>query len=196
MPIDASSALTPDNPVAAAADQAAKHVPDHIDHLLASWHTTLPGRDFADMALVTRLLRITTLLIKRIMPVIERAGLNQGEFDVLATLYRNGGKLSPTTLYQRLLITSGAMSNRLDTLAQKGLIQRLANPADKRSMEVIISNEGRQLFEPLLEMYLQQLALTLPPADQRDALNQGLRQLLLHLDAQPDAEPAPKEVNI
>lgn len=165
-------------------DQGIDHqATDHIDQLIASWQSILPGRDFADMALVTRLLRIYTLLVKRIMPVIERAGLNQGEFDVLATLYRNGGKLSPTTLYQGLLITSGAMTNRLDTLTQKGLVQRVAHPADKRSMEVMISNEGKRLFEPLLELYLQQLACTLPNAEQRDALNQCLRQLLLHLDA-------------
>lgn len=184
MSSDLSPATPPDHTSVSSPDGAL----DHIDQLIASWQNTLPGRDFGDMALITRLLRISTLLMKRIMPVIERSGLNQGEFDVLATLYRNGGKLSPTTLYQRLLITSGAMTNRIDTLAQKGLVQRQANPADKRSMEVMISNEGRRLFEPLLDIYLQQLALTLPPAAAREPINNSLRQLLLHLDAASDAE--------
>ncbi|MCB5184953.1 MarR family transcriptional regulator [Methylobacillus gramineus] len=162
---------------------------DHIDLLINSWNQLLPGKDFSHMELATRLLRTVTLLTKEIMPVIVNAGLNQGEFDVLATLYRNGGRLSPTTLYQRLLITSGAMTNRLATLTEKGLVQRAENPEDKRSIDVILSTEGRLLFEPLLDSYLQQLQRSLNSLEpsQQHVINQGLRPLLLALDARSEA---------
>ncbi|SNR93813.1 DNA-binding transcriptional regulator, MarR family [Methylobacillus rhizosphaerae] len=160
---------------------------DHIDQLVKDWETTKPGHDFSGMELATRLWRTATLLLKQSMEIISNAGLNQGEFDVLATLYRNGGSLSPTELYQRLLITSGAMTNRLDTLSQKGLVQRTPHPEDKRSLEVHITTEGRLLFDPIFEIYLEQLksSLAIIPAEQRQALNQGMRQLLLSLESKP-----------
>lgn len=166
--------------------QAANQPQDHIDGLIDDWKHIAPNRHYADMELATRLLRSVTLLVKHIMPMIQDAGLNQGEFDVLATLCRNGGTLSPTELYQRLLITSGAMTNRLDCLENKGLVQRRANPADKRSMEVKLTPEGRMLFEPLLELYLAKLASTFSSLEQADktAINHGLRQLLLSLEGE------------
>lgn len=166
--------------------QISNQTQDHIDGLIDDWKHIAPNRSYADMELATRLLRSATLLVKHIMPVIQDAGLNQGEFDVLATLCRNGGTLSPTELYQRLLITSGAMTNRLDCLENKGLVQRRANPADKRSMEVKLTPEGRMLFEPLLELYLAKLATTFSPLEQADktAINHGLRQLLLSLEGE------------
>lgn len=157
---------------------------DYIDRLIANWENISPGRDYRDMELATRLLRTVTLLMKDIMPVINDAGLNQGEFDVIATLYRNGGTLSPTALYQRLLITSGAMTNRLDTLESKGLVERTPDAQDKRSTVVKLTADGRMLFEPLLERYLAKLSSALSPVQEqeREAINQSLRQLLLHLE--------------
>ena len=56
-------------------------------------------------------------------PLFAKAGLQAGEFDVLATLRRSGAPymLSPTQLYEAAMISSGGMTDRLDRLERAGL---------------------------------------------------------------------------
>ena len=116
------------------------------------------------------------------------SGLREGEFGVLATLRRAGEpySLSPTQLYKSLLITSGAMTNRLNHLEQQGLIARISDPDDKRSTLVSLTPHGRSLIEQALVVHtatqnslLENLSLA-----QREQLGSLLRQVLLTFPAE------------
>jgi DNA-binding MarR family transcriptional regulator len=78
---------------------------------------------------------------------LEPFGFRDGEFDVLATLRRAGAPycLSPTQLYKSLLVTSGAMTNRLNHLEEQGLIERIHDPDDKRSTLVSLTLMGENV---------------------------------------------------
>src|ERR1700709_1769553 len=67
-------------------------------------------------------------------PLFAEAGLQPGEFDVLATLRRSGPPymLSPHTLYEAAMISSGGMTNRVDRLERAGLVERRPDPNDRR----------------------------------------------------------------
>lgn len=73
------------------------------------------------MSIFGRILRLTKHLEQEITSIHKRYDLKMGEFDVLATLLRSGApyQLTPSALISTAMLTSGAMTNRLDKLEQK-----------------------------------------------------------------------------
>ena len=125
---------------------------DHVDELIAQWRRERPDVDVSPMAVVARISRLSRILDRKVDEMYARYGLNQSQFGVLAALRRTGPPycLSPTDLYNALLITSGAMTNRLERLASAGYIERIPDPTDGRSMLVALTSEGRRLVDRML----------------------------------------------
>lgn len=115
-------------------------------------------------------------------PLLAEAGLNVGEFDVLTPLRRAGEPyvLSPTQLYEAALISSGGMTDRLDRLERAGLIERRANPNDRRGRQVALTAAGKRVVDDMIgrmvAMETQMLAV-LTEAEQKQ-LNGLLKKLL------------------
>jgi DNA-binding MarR family transcriptional regulator len=80
----------------------------------------------------------------------EQYNLTHTEMETLISLYKNGGRLSPTELYKALIFSSSAMAKVLKKLEQKELIQREASSTDKRSMLVVLTAKGSQIGEDCL----------------------------------------------
>jgi DNA-binding MarR family transcriptional regulator len=102
------------------------------------------------MAVLGTLSEAANLVSKeRLAPVFARFGLQSGEFDVLATLRRSGPPyaLTPTALYEATMVTSGAITNRLDRLESAGLISRTPHPGDRRGVVVQLTETGRALID-------------------------------------------------
>ena len=102
------------------------------------------------MAVLGRLSQAALLISRdRLNPVFARFGLQSGEFDVLATLRRSGAPyaLTPTALYEATMVTSGAMTNRLDRLEKSRLIVRGPHPEDRRGVVVQLTEKGRALID-------------------------------------------------
>lgn len=163
---------------------------DHVDGVLTQWRNVRPEADASPMAIFTRVYRLSKYLNRRIAAVFREHGLHDGEFDLLATLYRSGQPqgLTPNALRRAAVLSSGAMTNRLDRLEGAGLIQRVANPADRRSLLIRLSDEGQAVLLGCLDEYLANLHGMQAPLDQaqKEALANGLRALLLTLEASED----------
>ena len=106
---------------------------DNVDKIIDQWAHELPDLDASPMAVWGRLKRTVKHSERRLAENFSLYQLNSGEFDVLATLRRSGGefKLKPTDLYQSLMITSGAITNRIDTLEKKDLVKRVRDSEDR-----------------------------------------------------------------
>jgi DNA-binding MarR family transcriptional regulator len=161
---------------------------DHVDFVVGQWGKAMPELDASSMEVLGRMLRLLKHLAKVRAQAMAPFGFREGEFDVLATLRRAGEpySLSPTQLYKSLLITSGAMTNRLNHLEQQGLIARISDPDDKRSTLVSLTPHGRSLIEQALVVHtatqnrlLENLSLA-----QREQLGSLLRQVLLSFPAE------------
>ena len=85
-------------------------------------------------------------------PLFQSHGLAAGEFDVLATLRRAGPPhaLSPTALYDATMVTSGAMTGRIDRLEKAGWVVRAPDPADRRGVLVSLTADGRALIDEVV----------------------------------------------
>lgn len=102
------------------------------------------------MAVIGRLNEVSSLIARdRLAPLFAHFGLQAGEFDVLATLRRSGSPyaLTPTALYEATMVTSGAMTNRLDRLEKAGLILRAPHPNDRRGIVVRLTKKGLALID-------------------------------------------------
>jgi len=125
---------------------------EHLDaaaRAVAQWKQELPELEAENMLLIGRLKRAAALIARELEKVYGEYGLTEGSFDVLATLRRSGAPytLTPTELFSALMVTSGTMTTRLKNLENQGLIDRLPNPDDARSMLVRLTDKGKELIE-------------------------------------------------
>ena len=156
-----------------------------IDEAVGQWRRERP--DIADNAFdalttIARLTRIGRVLGPLIERVFVARGLGRGEFDVLATLRRQGDPftMTPSAMARLLLLSPGAMTNRLDRLEAAGHVERAHDPDNRRSVLVTLTPGGRALVDEALEAHLeneQELLSSLSPAE-RQRLDTALRRLL------------------
>ena len=142
------------------------------------------------MEVIGRILRAEHLADARIRRVLRAEGLDRGGFDVLATLRRCGPpyRLTPTRLYQELMLTSGAITHRVDALARAGLVARVPGGSDRRSTLVGLTAEGKAVADRAMAANLAceaGMIACLPEAD-REALAVLLKKLLHGIEPEED----------
>jgi DNA-binding MarR family transcriptional regulator len=166
---------------------------DHVDHVIAEWTRERPTLDLSALAVAARLGRAARYLDEGLERVFGEYGLSRGSFDVLASLRRAGPpyRRSPTELYRSLMRTSGAMTHRLSRLEADGLIRRIPDPEDGRSVLVELTPKGRRLVDDLAPVHLENERRLLEPLNQaeRTALAQTLKKLLLAFEAEQPIPP-------
>jgi DNA-binding MarR family transcriptional regulator len=180
-----------------AADRSARTpVTDEVDDIVARWHRERPDLDVAPLQVLSRVSRLARHLDRARRDAFAAHGLQMWEFDVLSALRRQGApyQLSPGSLLRATLVTSGTMTNRIDRLADAGLVSRHPDPADKRGVLVQLTDRGRATVDAALSDLLarERELLASLDAGQQDNLAALLRMLLAPFDAvgAPD-QPAP-----
>jgi DNA-binding MarR family transcriptional regulator len=155
---------------------------DLVDRILRQWRRELPDLDTSPMSVIARISRLSRILERRIALVLAEYDLNESQFGVLAALRRAGSPycLSPTALYSSLLISSGAMTNRLDRLTDAGLVRRIPDPNDRRSTLVQLTPKGLRVIEEAVSAHSENEQKLLAPLgrSERKALSEHLRTLL------------------
>ena len=159
---------------------------DRADVAIKQWAQERPDLPSLPMAVFGRLSEAAEVVMRdHLNPLFADAGLQPGEFDVLATLRRSGDPymLSPTRLYEAAMISSGGMTNRLDRLERAGLIERRPDPGDRRGKQIALTPTGRRLIDETLTRHVaneEQLLSALTAAEQ-EKLNALLRKLIAGL---------------
>ena len=122
---------------------------DKVDTIIEQWNQERPELDVSSMGLVGRFKRITQHLSLEMAKTFTEFGLNPASFDVLATLRRSGPPyaLSPNDLIASMMVTSGTMTNRIDQLVKTGLVERIKNPSDARSVSIALTKKGFALID-------------------------------------------------
>lgn len=122
---------------------------DHVARIQAEWRRERPDVDVAPQGVIGRLHRLGVLLTTQLCVVYERYGLSEGEFDVLAALRRVGEPFerAPGELAAHTMVTTGAMTKRIDRLERAGLVTRRRSEADGRGRVVALTRAGRDLFD-------------------------------------------------
>lgn len=167
-------------------DRMARRPPDHLDDIVAQWRRERPDLDTEPLGLVGRLLRVAQLADETLAAGLVGHDLQSGWFDLLAALRRAGRpyELNPTQLMRATMLSSGGMTKRLDRLAEAGLVERKADPADRRGILVGLTSRGKAVVDRAVEVHVaneERLLRSLGPADRR-AFDGVLRKLLADLE--------------
>ena len=159
---------------------------DGVDLILKQWARERPDLDVSPMGVIGRISRLSRIFERELQEVFSYFGLNPGEFDVLATLRREGKpyQLNPTELSKALMVSSGGMTNRLDRMERAGLVTRQPDPGDRRGSQVVLTEKGLRLVEEVVAEHVtneHRLLSALQKTD-RERLANLLRELLLFLE--------------
>ncbi len=159
---------------------------DPVDKILAQWRQERPDLDVSPMGVIGRVTRLAKHLEQAIQETFSEFGLTVGEFDVLATLRRSGRphQLSPTELFNTLMVSSGTMTHRIDRLEQAALVQRIPDPSDRRGTQIQLTEKGFNIIERAVEAHVinEQRILGVLEESEREVLTQLLRKFLVSFE--------------
>jgi DNA-binding MarR family transcriptional regulator len=167
----------------------AREAGDAVDLILEQWARERPDLDCSPMGIIGRITQLQREVHLAQRATFARHGLDAPSFDVLAALRRAGPpyQLTPTALMRTALVTSGAITQRLDRLEQRGLITRTRSEADGRAVVVTLTRAGRKALDAALPDHLETergLLAGLSEVEQVE-LAQLLRRFLVSLGRVP-----------
>jgi DNA-binding MarR family transcriptional regulator len=144
--------------------------PDFVGRVLEQWAVEEPGWDASPIGVIGRLHRLANRLTEELQAVYAEFGLGEGEFDVLATLRRSGPpyELTAGELATSTMVTSGAVTKRVDRCVQQGWATRRASDHDARGRVVGLTPAGKELMDRAFPAHLaneHRLVQMLPDAD-------------------------------
>jgi DNA-binding MarR family transcriptional regulator len=157
---------------------------DQLDRMLDQWRRERPEIDAEGMALVPRVIRLAHLYDREMARVSRSFGLKPGWLDVLSALRRIGPphRMSASQLARWVLLSSGAMTNRLDRTEEAGLVRRLPDPSDRRGVLIELTPRGREVIDGAIDAHLalydQLVGSVLSTAEQRRFIELMRKQTL------------------
>lgn len=130
---------------------------DAVDRIVAQWDRERPDLDASPMHVFGRITNLYGVLGELLGAVFEQYGLSRGEFDVLATLRRSGPpfELTASELSGSTMVTSSAVTKRVDRLESAGLVNRRAAEDDGRGRLIRLTGRGRRLIDEAVEEHIR-----------------------------------------
>ncbi len=158
---------------------------DAVDRIIAQWNGVRPDLDSSPIAVIGRVSRLSRLIDRRLGENFARHDLHDWMYDVLATLRRIGDpyELTAGDLVSQTMVTTGAITNRIDRLVERGLVERRASAADRRRVIVRLTPGGLRTVDSVVEGHLatEEEILDVLSHEERAGLASLLRTTLLHL---------------
>src|SRR3954464_6040515 len=143
---------------------------DEVDRLVEAWQRERADLDLQPMQVLSRVSRLGHHLDGARRKAFAEHGIESWECDVLAALRRAGSpyELSPGRLLRETLVTSGTMTNRVDRLSARGLVERYPDPDDPRGVVVPLTAEGRARVDAAFTALLDAEGTLLEALPERD----------------------------
>jgi len=158
---------------------------DAVDFVMAQWAQERPDLELSAMAVVGRLHRSTRLISRQLREHFKAEGIEEWEFDMLATLRRSGAPwtLSPKDLVATTMVGSSALTHRVDLLLEREWLTREINPNNRREVLLTLTQGGIDLVDRVLEGHIRNERHQIAglSATEQEQLNLLLRKLLLSL---------------
>ncbi len=158
--------------------------PDAVERIISQWNELRPDVDSTPIGVIGRVSRLSRLIDRKLGENFARFGIENWMYDVLATLRRQGEpfELTAGELVRQSMVTTGAITNRIDRLEQRGLVER-ARTDDRRKVLARLTKKGFDLVEDVVIDHMateREILAALSPRQQQDLANL-LRATLLAL---------------
>ena len=128
---------------------------DAVDPITQPWQTQRPDLDLSPIAVIGRVSRMSRIVDRRLAENFARFGIENWMYDVMATLRRNGEpyELTAGELVRQSMVTTGAITNRIDRLEERGLVERRSE-ADRRKVIVRLTPNGVALVDEVIRAHV------------------------------------------
>lgn len=159
-----------------------KAIPDdEVDAIVEEWRAERPDMDPTSIGVFGRISRLQQIQHTVTSRLHSEHGLNPASFDVLASLRRSGKPYRKTVgdLAASSLLTSSAVTLRLDNLERDGLVRRVRSGSDRRQVYAELTESGRERIDAIFEDHItaENQALHLLDPDELTELVRLLRKL-------------------
>lgn len=153
---------------------------DYVQNRNERWTEVLPKVNLE--GILGRTLRITRHYQDQSRDLVATYNLKPSEFDVLCSLYLAGKPLTPTEITAFAYRTPGAITNVLDHLERKKLLERHQNEKSRRSILITLTPSGQNIIEELFPQHvaMENAMLNVLPEDEKEQLRSLLKKVLLH----------------
>lgn len=155
---------------------------DVIDELQSDWNLQRPDLNIESMGVVLRIQALAKILGDQTAAKLQEFDLHWWQYDVLAALRRQGKPfiMAATELAESTMLTSGAMTNRIDRLEEDELVRRIKDNNDGRRVLVQLTNKGLNLIDEASKARFETAtdALESLSSGQRNSLSSLLRLVL------------------
>ncbi|MFD9907814.1 MarR family winged helix-turn-helix transcriptional regulator [Streptomyces sp. NPDC059063] len=145
---------------------------DAVDAIVEQWEKERPELIDAlwPVHLIARVQRMNRVLDRELKAFFVEHGVENGEFDVLTTLRRSGPPYALTAgaFLKAAMVTSGAITNRIDRMEAKGLVERVRDGADRRTVKIRLTDHGKELTDTLMAEHVRNYARLLDGLDPED----------------------------
>ncbi|MEV3854386.1 MarR family transcriptional regulator [Streptomyces sp. NPDC050095] len=164
---------------------------DALDLIVEQWRKERPelGDALKAVEILGRIQRMQRVLDRHFKTLHAQFGLGVGEFDVLTTLRRSGPPYTLTAgaFLGAAMVTSGAITNRIDRMEAKGLVERVRDGADRRTVRIRLTERGSALTDEVMAAHLRDYEEILAPLapEECEQVASGLRKVL---EAQGDTK--------
>lgn len=154
----------------AAHDDGSTFEGQDLETLLAQWRRERPDVDPAGIGICGAVWRAAERLRRGVLANLAEHDLDFAGFDVIMTLRRQGRgqALSPSALAKEMMLSTSAMTNRLDRLEKRGLIERLRDPQDRRGLKIVLSDQGFDLVDGIFASHVATVDRMLAPLGEKD----------------------------
>jgi DNA-binding MarR family transcriptional regulator len=121
--------------------------------ILAESAENWPEFDRPETRVMRGIIRLNDIVYESTRSLVAEFGLTPGAFEALMTLrgQPTPWQMTPSALYQSILMSSGGMTKVLKQLEADGLVDRIDNPEDQRSRFVRLTPAGKILAEQVME---------------------------------------------
>ncbi len=155
---------------------------DVIDELQNDWNRQRPDLNIEPMGVILRIQALAKILADQTAARLLEFDLQWWQYDVLSALRRQGKPfiMTATELADATMLTSGAMTNRIDRLEVEKLVRRIKDKNDGRRVLVQLTGKGLKRIESATEARFDTATSALEglSSKQIDSLNKLLRLLL------------------
>jgi DNA-binding MarR family transcriptional regulator len=155
---------------------------DIVDRHIEDWTREFADMDVATEGLVERIQKLARYFERSLGETAREFGLTIQDWELLSSLRRVGPpyRLSPSRLASDLMLSSGAMTARLDRLERAGLVRRRPDPDDRRAIRVELTPKGRETWGAAVDVQAakeHRIAAALSEKE-KETLNRLLRRLM------------------
>lgn len=154
------------------------------NEILEKFAARYPIADVSAISSFLYLLRVATDLSLALDACLIKHGLLQGRWWVLILLMREDAKISsPSLLAEKAGVSRATMTGLLDGLVRDGLVERVFDAHDRRSVLISLTEQGQAKLDEVMPDYYARLRACMAEVDEAsreqlertlDLINHGL----------------------